>query len=157
METNDRARVTDDAADALASAADAEQRMATAVGATPWWYAPSYGVLIAMFVGASALHGAGQGIAAYLLLTTYLVGIGALVGIYQRSIGAWPGLRGACSRTVAAGFAVLLVVAIVVAHEAAGRWGSGWLAATSIVVGGLAGAAISRLSDLAWARDQRVR
>lgn len=140
-----------EAAAALAAAAEARSTMAAAVPPTPW-YAPAYGAVVAVFVTASWLHGAGHGVAAFGALAAYLTLLTALVASYQRSARMWPRLEGPRAVTAAVAVGALLAACLGTAWLA-GRNGLPWLGAAAVAAAGVGAALLSRASDRGWARD----
>lgn len=122
---------------------------------TPDWYAPGYGACLGLFVAATAMLGAGWGLAAWLTVVLYCVLLGTLVGAYRRTVRAWPRLT--FRLELAAAVALVMVVGLLVAYLSTARWQMPWLAVAAVLATGTAGAALSRSWDVSWAREHGRR
>lgn len=111
-----------DPAAALADV-DAARRSVADRLITPWWYHPALGVILAaiMLVAALDLHN----LVRLPVALAGAVGIGLLIGAYQRTTGLWVDLRNlgptATDRALPAWLAVLLAAVAVIATIVLGR------------------------------------
>ena len=127
-----------DARSALDDVATSREAVAERL-VTPWWYHPVLGVLLASIVLVNAL-----GLDSWVTIVVPLLaatGMGALAGAYKKATGLWvaPGNTGPRSRAWWSAYAVVVVVAVVLALApmvtglAYPTWVA-WLLAAAVVV-----------------------
>lgn len=137
---------------ALAAAASAEHRVDQILVSTRW-YAPWYGVTVALLPLTGGLFGAGHVIAASVTITVMFVGLVTLVRTYQRVTGLWPSSRPQ-QRGMMLLVGILLMGANYAAFLATARWDMAWLVAVITVVTAPVMAGLSRLFDLSLVRHR---
>jgi hypothetical protein len=140
------------AAEALASARDARERLAERIG-TPTWYAPLYGLGIGGMIAAQSLTGPAASIA----VVTCLLMLVTLYATWSRRTGVVVnGYRRGTTLPITLALVVGLVMLMVIAVVARHRFGLAWAPLACGGVAAVTATCASRAWDARWRADMKT-